>query len=351
LTGDILLSNLAGRVENTGKRSKTISFDEDLYFSLINEWLQPENTIWTDLHPERLSKALEDEIFAICFESIEADLASCLSKQLHDKSQAYIGAIEVDDASQVHWYIYSNVIGAQYRVKDNIAYVFWDGVSEDSKDTSKIEHLKKIGFRKVDFESLNGRYTVFDEYHDFEHSRRISEWKRKCGSLLAFIVDGVAHDLGDAAPELGDKLWAALKTFQEAETDEEFAQVSVSCRRIIEYVSNELFPAKKTKKGERDLGQDKYRNRLLAFADKTRKSKTNIDLICVSTEVLAEQITKLDNLACKGVHKEVYRAAARRCLLRTIMLLDDILSLKDGAFEIKARLNFDDLTEQVFGIK
>jgi hypothetical protein len=31
------------------------------------------------------------------------------------------------------------------------------------------------------------------------------------------------------------------------------------------------------------------------------------------------------------------------------MLLDDIISLKVGAFEIKTKLNFDDMVDQVFG--
>jgi hypothetical protein len=60
-------------------------------------------------------------------------------------------------------------------------------------------------------------------------------------------------------------------------------------------------------------------------------SDTNIDLICASTALLGEQLEKLGNLVNKGVHAEVSRQEARRCLLRTIMALDDILSLKRGA--------------------
>lgn len=343
LTGDLLLSNLACDVKKTSERTETREFNQDKYFQVVNLWLQPENTVWSSMIVKRLMQALKDEIFTICFETIEMQFADYLDHQLREKSEAYLGAMEVDDASYVHWFLYSNSIGPRYRVNNKTASVFWDGFSEESKDESTIERLIKLGFKQVSFESLNGRYTIFDEYHDFEHARRVAEWKKHCGNLLAFIVDGVAHKLGDTAPDLGNKLWAALKTFNEAETNEEFAQVTASCRRIVEYISDELFPPVEGEVEGRKLGTKQYRNRLLAFADETRKSDTNINLIWVSTKTLSEQMERLSDLANKGVHSEVYRAETRRCLLRTIMLLDDIISLKVGAFEIKTKLNLDDI--------
>lgn len=91
------------------------------------------------------------------------------------------------------------------------------------------------------------------------------------------------------------------------------------------------------------LKADKYKNRLFAYADISRKSNTNIDLIVATTKTLFEQWDKLNSLSNKGVYSEVFRAETRRCLLRTIMLLDDIVSLKEKPFEIKPNLNFDDI--------
>lgn len=159
---------------------------------------------------------------------------------------------------------------------------------------------------------------------------------------MAFIADDVVHRLGDAAPDLGDKLWSMLKTFDGAETNEQFAQVTTACRRIVEYVSDQLFPPIEGEIEGRKLGTNQYRNRLLAFIDKTRRSDTNIDLVWVSTKTLSEQMEKLSELVNKGIHVEIYRTETRRCLLRTIILLDDITSLKVGAFEINAKLNFGD---------
>ncbi|MGB5967307.1 MAG: hypothetical protein WBG70_03170 [Spirulinaceae cyanobacterium] len=350
LTGDLLLSSLACDVEKTSERTETREFNQEKYFQIINLWLQPKNAVWSSMIITKLTQTLKDEIFTICLETVEMQLADYLNDKLRESSEAYLGAMEVDDASYVHWLVYSNLIGPRYRINNKTASIFWDGFNEESKDKSKVERLIELGFKQVSFESLNGRYTIFDEYHDFDHARRVAEWKKKCGNLLAFIVDGVAHRLGDAAPDLGDKLWAALKTFNEAETNEEFAQVTASCRRIVEYVSDELFPPTEGEIEGRKLGTKQYRNRLLAFADETRKSDTNINLIWVSTKTLSEQMERLSCLANRGVHSEIYRAETRRCLLRTIMLLDDIISLKVKAFKIKTKLNFDDILGSVFGL-
>ncbi|MGO4376407.1 hypothetical protein AB4Z21_37770, partial [Paenibacillus sp. MCAF20] len=146
--------------------------------------------------------------------------------------------------------------------------------------------------------------------------------KKRSSNLLAFLSDDVVTRLSDAAPELGNKLWATLKTFNDAETEEQYAQVTTSCRRIIEYVADSLFPPIDEQHEGRKLKGPHYKNRLLAFADIERRSETNIDVVVASTNLLSEQIDKLVNLVNKGVHTEVYRDEARRCLIRSIMLLD-----------------------------
>lgn len=347
LTGDLLLAMMANDIEEIDTDHQVRTFNSEKYFKVINLWLRPDNTVWSSMIYERLENALSGNIFAICFETIEMQLAEYIDDKFREGLDSYLGALEVDDASYTHWFLYSNSIGPRYRIVNRNASIFWDGISEDSRDESLIKQFIQLGFKKVDFESLNGRHTIFDEYHDFEQARRVAEWKKRCGNLLAFIADDVAHKLGDAIPDLGNKLWSTLKTFNEAETNEQFAQVTASCRRIVEYVSDQLFPPIEVEIEGRKLGTKQYRNRLLAFADNERKSNTNIDLIWVSTKNLSEQMEKLAALANKGVHSEVYRTETRRCLLRTIMLLDDIASLKVGAFEIKTKLNFDDLLNQV----
>jgi len=54
---------------------------------------------------------------------------------------------------------------------------------------------------------------------------------------------------------------------------------------------------------------------------------------------LFQQWDKLLDLANKGIHDEVYKEETRRCIIRTVMLLDDIISLKNEPFQIQTKLN------------
>lgn len=335
--GDLLLSRLASDIEKKGT-STTIKFNKEKFFKILPLWLEPRINNWCTLSEKGMDCIFRHNVFVICFESIDLLAAEKLDRYLTEKIPSYIGALEVDETSPIHWTVYSDYIGPFLRIVNKDLFVFWDGISEESKNTGAMEYFRSLPFNKLEYESLNGKHTIFDEFHDFEQAKRIAEWKHQFGSLLAFIADDVINKLGDSAPDLGNKLWAALKTFNEAETDEQFAQVSATCRRIIEYVSDQVFPPTNEIVDGRKLGTNQYRNRLLAFAEKEKKSDTNIDLITISTKTLSEQMEKLSNLVNKGVHSELYRSECRRCLLRTVLLLDDIASLKSSPFEIKIKV-------------
>jgi hypothetical protein len=135
----------------------------------------------------------------------------------------------------------------------------------------------------------------------------------------------------------------ALRAFEQAETTEQLSHVAVTCRRTVEHVADRLFPPVESISGGPKLGPAHYRNRLLAFADQARRNDTDVDLVCASTNALNEQITSLLAVAQKGIHAETYRAEMRRCLVRTVLLLDDLVALRQGAFETRPGLDFGPL--------
>jgi hypothetical protein len=332
--GDLLLTNLAYDYEQTDNGMKGY-FNKEKYLEIINQWVFTGNNIWREFSYEKIEEAIRCNVFAICFENIDYNLAEFL----HTKLQVfppYLGSLEVDETSEIHWELYTHSLSPKYRITNEKLNLFWDGYNDESKDHGWLGFLAKCGFKKVGFESLEGKYSIFDKYHNFKHARRVAEWKKRSSNLLAFLSDEVVTRLSDAAPDLGNKLWAAFKTFDDAETEEQYAQVTASCRRIIEYVADCLFPPTDEEHEGRKLKDKHYKNRLLAYADIERRSETNIDVVIASTNLLSEQIDKLVNLVNKGVHTEVYREEARRCLIRTVMLLDDFISLKKDPFRIKA---------------
>jgi hypothetical protein len=190
---------------------------------------------------------------------------------------------------------------------------------------------------------------MLDENNNFENARRIAEWKKKTDILFSTVTDEIIAKLIDTAPDLGDKLWAVLNTFNNATTGEEYAQAMLSCRRLFQYVSDCLFPPTDEVVDGHKLDKEKYKNRLFEFAKRELKSETNIGLILTNTEALFQEWNKLYELSNGGLHGDPHRQECRRCILRTILLLDDLVALKGSAFptNVKSDSFFQKLAESV----
>ncbi|ELB1989264.1 TPA: hypothetical protein L3V69_003073 [Vibrio parahaemolyticus] len=329
--GDLLLHQMAMDVEVISKYESIHSSNSERYIQLINGLLNPDSHIWHSITERTIDRFVTNNVWVISFESISFSDAVAIDTELK-KVGFYLGAIEVDETNPIHWEAYAYSLVAHYRIIGRNINFFLRDMAESSEHEGDIQELKSFGFSEVGFEKLNGKFSFFDKYNNFEHARRIAELKSALGDSLASLADQVICRLSDPAPEIGSKLWSALRTYNNAEVNEDYAQVSASCRRIIEYVADQLFPPQENSVKGRKVGKGHYKNRLLAFADAERSSSTNIELIAVSIESLAEQLDKLTSLNNKGVHAEVFKHEAKRCLLRTIMILDDIISLKSGPF-------------------
>ena len=331
--GDLLLHSQTMDREKT-ETGEIHRFNKDRFITAVENLLNPGTHVWMSFTEQTAQTLLTNNVFVLLFESIGFRDALDIDADLRDR-EWYLGGLQIDDTCGIHWIAYANALIPHYRIIGKTIHHFWDGICEDSKDHGVLDELREIGFEDVSFEALNGKFTVFDKYHDFKHARRVAELATALSDLLGLLADQIITRMSDAAPELSNKLWSAVRTYERAEVDEDYAQVAASCRRVIEYVADSLLSPTEETTNERPLGRKNYRNRLLAYADKERASDTNIDLICASTEMLAQQLEKLGDLVNKGIHANVLRHEARRCLLRTIMALDDILSLRKGPLEIK----------------
>lgn len=343
--GDLLFHETACDTIRTSETSFTRKFNPEKFAAIIEGWINPNKQIWFSVRPDILERVFNRNIYVLCFESIDKRTSEFLAESLMD-CPYFLGALEVDDTSPIHWMLYSNSLIPLFRIEDRKSINIFNSSFEDEDDYKDIaleETLVESGFKKISYESLNGKFTIFDQYHDFEHARRVAEWRDRFGNLLAFIADDVVSKLIDTAPDLGNRLWAAFSTFEKSETSEELAQVSATCRRIMEYVVDSIFPPTSEKIEDRELGEGKYKNRLYAWAKEQTESKTEADLITIGVESLDQQYSKLLASYNKGVHGDVLRIETRRCLLKTVFLLDDIVSLKTGPFEIKPKLDFSDI--------
>lgn len=337
------LTRCRDRLPSNNPNSHTKVVNTAKLKALINDWKTLPRQGFSTLADSASDTAANGVMFAFCFSSIDPKHAKQIDKSLK-KHEWYLGAIEVDDLHAPHVSLYPHGLVALGRIRGREFQLYWDGFTEESKDASRFELLEEAGFSKVTYESLNGRYTIFDTRHSAEETIRSAAVTRMLEGLLSGTAERVLDAFVGVAPSLPEKLHAALKAFQNAETAEELAHVSLSCRRIIEYTANCVFPPQdKPSPDGRKLDKSAYRNRLLRFADVERSSDTAVDLIVASTSALAEQWERLDIGVNKGLHADALEPEVRRCLVRTILLLDDLLSLRTRAFPNEPEVDFSEI--------
>lgn len=334
---------IAEEYDEYGSVKLSYRMNDDGYKRMFERWIMSVSKGWNTFDMHRLIGLCEHNIYTVCFESIDKKTALYIDNALRDFTP-YLGAANIMEYDQLQWILYGMSLVPFGRIVNRSLNVFYD-----EWQTPFILDSSWVGiFDKVTEEKLNLRYTIFDKYHDYSHARRVAEWKENCGSMLAFVADDVVSRISDIAPDISDKLWAALTGFEGAETNEQYAQVMTSCRRIFEYVVDRVAPESDelTESGH-SIKKNKYRNRLYEYAMRCRKSDADIDMILASLDHLTAQWDKLNALANKGVHAEVYREEAGRCFIRTILLLEDIVSLRKSPFPIQTEFKEPEETDIV----
>lgn len=309
-------------------------------YEFLNYLFQVNGDNWKRINSDKLKYFIEDIAFIICFETITYELANKLNDTLLEEEH-YIGAFEIDNRIELHWSMYGECIGPKFRLLNKELNVFIDNDEPESLDylTHAKQLLEEISFDSINAEFSNYRYSVFDDKHNYKNAKRATEWKVGMESIFTTVTDEIISKLTDTAPELTDKLWSINHSFLNAQTGEQYAQAMTSCRRVFEYVTDCLFPATDEIIDGHSLKKDKYKNRLLEFAKRELRSETNIDLIVTNTFSLFNEWNKLYELSNKGVHSDPHRQECRRCIIRTILLLDDLIAIKRTPFEVNVKPN------------
>ena len=130
----------------------------------------------------------------------------------------------------------------------------------------------------------------------------------------------------------------AIEGKLDSDNPEMYSQALTTCRRLFESVAVELFDkyfpgytnkTYKTKSGkEIDVSGDHYKNKLSAVIEKLEDKSPKKTIVGSDIIYLLDWIDNLINLQCKGVHSDVTKETAERCILQTYMCFGDILTLQ-----------------------
>ena len=157
-----------------------------------------------------------------------------------------------------------------------------------------------------------------EQYTLLEFSGTISS----CFDILKNEVDDTLLDLN---PMLSEQLMLSFKSVSSS-NPEEWSQALTSCRRLLEGLADELFPAIENDKKGRSLGQGQYVNRLWAYMDEKIESKSNKELAKTHVDFLGSWLEKVNKLANKGVHAELSQIEAVKSVFHTYLVIADLLS-------------------------
>lgn len=138
------------------------------------------------------------------------------------------------------------------------------------------------------------------------------------------LKHAIEDKLLDLNPELAEKLMIAFKSVS-TNNPEEWSQALSTCRRFLEGIADQLYPARdETFKG-RSVNQQNYINRIWAFMDQAIESETNKDAAKAHVDYIGSYLQRLYKLSNKGVHTELKKIEAVKTVFHTYLLVADLL--------------------------
>lgn len=135
----------------------------------------------------------------------------------------------------------------------------------------------------------------------------------------------------EVAPEILDKVTAAVRRAGESEDREPRAQALTSCRRILVALADLVYPARQGQYVDAagvayQVGENNYRNRIVAGLDQYLRSTAGASLLA-SLDDVANRVQKLDALSQKGVHAEVSEREMDFCVVQTYLIAGEVLDV------------------------
>ena len=135
----------------------------------------------------------------------------------------------------------------------------------------------------------------------------------------------------------------AIEDMMSDKNPEKFSQVITSCRRLWEevadYLFNTLLPNYSdvffvTKSGKKiDITNEHYNNKLSAAIETAQSKSVRNTLVGSEIVYLIDWINQINDIQNSGVHNEVTKKQAMRCVIHTYIALGDILSLCKEYYE------------------
>lgn len=212
----------------------------------------------------------------------------------------------------------------------------WSGIAM-SKLTSTVSIstgslLRKITYCEKTLAILKGNY--------YDYALRINI-ELHFGNVATDIFSKYREEVENGFSDLSSETILKLQAIEDkinSNNPEMYSQALTTCRRLFETTAKELFDRYfpnyqktmyKTKSGkEINISGNHYRNKISVVIEYLQEKSVKKTLVGSSILYLLDWIENLSNMQSKGVHSEITKADATKCIIHTYICLGDILSLK-----------------------
>lgn len=154
------------------------------------------------------------------------------------------------------------------------------------------------------------------------------DFGRRVASIFDHARDSADKFLSNHCPHALEQLRSVEDRLGE-QNAESLSQAMLTCRRLLMTVADVVFPASKDSYVDssgtpRAVGNDEYKNRLLAFVEQRLKKDVDQTLVRVDMQHLAARLDRLYENTCKGTHASVSVSEVRQTIIHTYLFLAEI---------------------------
>jgi hypothetical protein len=138
----------------------------------------------------------------------------------------------------------------------------------------------------------------------------------------------VDHFISIHCPKAAEQL-ISINEHQHDKNSETWSTALTSCRRLLMTIADSIFPAQDEEwtdlKGKkRKVGNEEYKNRLIAYIEKNTKSDSNMKILDNDIDHLAAKLDAIYEKTCKGVHGSVSEEEAGLAIIHTYLFISEI---------------------------
>jgi hypothetical protein len=218
---------------------------------------------------------------------------------------------------------------------------YFDVTAQTEKERSPKAHLMLDQRAAITAEIIERiRFRIYSYLCRVEAELNFSATNKDVFEQYRLRVDSV---LSNVATDVLTQFTAAYERMMQGDMEAR-THALTSCRRIFKSIADRVYPAQpKPALGgaanSRDLSDDKYINRLRQFISDSSVGDTFKRSMHASLSDVGTRITKLYDLACKGVHDEVSIDEVEWCVVQTYLIVGEILRLVSAVDNVNSTVS------------